>query len=611
MQPSCHALRSLHIERRVQKGTAIVLGWFPGDTEDVSLRDTKRHHGLLSLLGLVLVFWLALPGGLHAQPLPEIASRMTRAIHTVRLFVEQPHSFDFRQLERLRLDKLEVLSNEKLMTEFVKYAYGPGFLHIDAFRTDLTYIFHKLQELSSSKEIAKQKELEALKERLRSVSFDKWSSSFSQACEQISPPEAARTARMNRASSFTLSSQDAFLKATIKPEYALWLAHSALSLWISVGSIYLFKDLIDLNELSDREQATFVIGTAVGALGTWALFMDHYRWIDPFRKLVAKKQYKRIIRAWERLARLYPEIAFPTMGAAAGSKLVSTATYADAMSDAAFEALLASEDEASREQKFRVFRKEIAEEQYVRAMRITDNLKRLYPGSHYANLAEAINDVYVIRKKLALASFQKRCLWLTIRVVAIYLSVKLMNKAVDWYAPEYINRWPKIPAAFFGVLGVKKLHPFFFRPEKTDKAVEISDDDESALQAAIGRVIDLDPSGEIAASLVAHAGTGRAAAATRDAFIAEVLSRNPTGQLTARLFEILANELAQSSYSGKRVKQLSVAAFALRKSCADTLLETAVGIRASFKGEDPTTISDPEPDAEPPLPVGPEEALAY
>jgi len=535
----------------------------------------KGYRKIFSLgrAGLFLLLWQIFP--LHAQPLPDLPARMAKAMRTVRNYIAHPKTFTPDNLQHLRF-KLESLAEEEPMAEFSKFVLGHGLLHIDVFRLDLTYAFHELQADESGE----------LAARLRAISFDKWAATFVQGLEETSPAANANLLGMEEATFDNLRAQDSFIKSREKQEFRLWVAHSSLVLALVYSGVYLLRDLIHLADMRFQDQVTSITGLGVGAVSSYYLVWEHFRWIDPYIKLVLGKAYSGLVDSWDEFGLFSPEISIEVMASAARAKPISTKVYADVMADAALDSLLRLKDEKWAKKKFDTLLVDLENGSFPRAKRIAKGIAEKHPGSRYDLLSEAVIDVFTVLKKIEWESYQRAGRLAMLRFAAIGVVIGVFDTAAKWLNPTWMARLRTLPGAIFGVLGSRRMVPFLWRPDRMDSVEGHSQENQQALEAKLVRLMDLDPSGEIA-GLVARSTSGIGSASLRDHLVTEVLGRNFTGLATQQLFHLLENELARSRFSGKKVRQLVNAAYKLHASCASRVLETAGGLSDLLKDASP------------------------
>ncbi len=519
-----------------------------------------------------LCLWMVLAAPVFGDATTEFREKVLRLVDRTQRYLADPASLSARETERLRLGLEDLSEAPKALKQFLYYATGKGLLQLDPLRDDLEDIQGRLLNPATR---------EVTDTLLRKVGFD----AFARVLGEVSVEEmhdgraSVSIGLLDLAIKEVLESQDDFITRSEALERNLWMSH--VSLFMAGAGFLIFEtyDLLNISTMTPRELILSIGGVWAAAGGTYFLAMDYFKGLEYVRKFFLPKHYKRLKRAWAQLLELNPEVTAATAASAAIDKPRYSVTIADAMSDAAFDALIERDDEHSQKQILALFLKSLETGHTRRAERLLVALQRQNPktlptlssGPIPVQLLEAVKEVKLAIVALEKKSFHRQVWYASLKGVALGLGLWGAGQGMTYFTPEYVARWRAAPTAVLGAIGTKRIWQFLWRPESVESLEARSLPEQARLIAALEKLVVLDPSGDIV-SRIARFDLGLAAHQILTRLASEALAKETSGQVTMNLYRILREELSASRYSGERVRAISAAAMRLQRDCLGDLL---------------------------------------
>jgi hypothetical protein len=536
----------------------------------------------------VLVLWLFTPL-VHALPTPpSIAKDIIRTVHRVRSVVESPEAFLAQDRLLIERQIASLVERESELPQFASWVLGPGLLFVDEFFDDLVWIAGCAS--SNADTFSCRQNLDALgfsklAVLLSRVSMDSEPALLSAPASELTGPARIaieRISRFEQASEATLSAQNAFIEASTKATHRLKTFQYSIALVASSLGVNALWYHLGLDQMTPREFVGFLFGVWAANKATYWIVWDHFKWIDPFKKWAAKKEYNALIQHWNQLLMVSPTLTAKKAAAAATTKLVSESRYADAQSDAALEAMFSglsdgdlSNDNSIKQELFSVFLVELEHGNGARAMRVLETLRRVDPQSPAARLSDVVNRIFTIRYQMERKCLRRQVFKAFARVTLLAVGISFLNESLKRVLPPELVQWRTVPNSIVAGLGVKTILPLIWIPHRFEWLKGMLDGEEQALQEAFEELMQIDPSGEIAQRIAVY-DSGRATDRVITSLAVAELAKHPTGERTRKLWNIISHELGLSRPSDDRVRELLSQTYRSQRTCVQRLL-TAIG----------------------------------
>lgn len=527
---------------------------------------------------LGVLFWAL--GLSAAAPDTTVTDPITSLVSKAHRYLAHPETFTPIEVVRLKGQFEKWADKREELSRFLDAAYGPNLLYLDRFREDLAYIYAGLEDPQRR---------EDFQVRLRGIGFAPFIATLGELT--IPAQQTAAIDRLQSTTEATLAAEDRFLQSSRRWESRLWVAHSATVIGLaSYGIVHCWHSM-GLDAMTPREFITFLGGVwAANASSYWYLW-DHLKWVEPFRKFAALHDYRNLTQRWADFLKLNPELTARTAAAAATDKPVSHVRHADALADAALEALFDSNTAQANRELFEVFLASLEAGKSARAMRILNHLRQGDPIGRYTRLSQNVATIFRLRERIERKAWNRQICKASLRLLLLGLGLWGANQIVEWAAPEDIARWRKVPTAILGAIGAKRIFNLIWSPHRYATLKTEAGDAEEELRGAFRELMEIDPTG-IVVSRIAKYDSGIAAHHLVTYAAADALAARPSGEVTRGLFRIVRQELARTQFAGERVSYLLKTTYGAQRTCLTQLL-TLVEDTAEYFGVPQDVTVDP------------------